>query len=80
MNGISFIRYTLFLLSSEGYDGSIQSFILVYIITISVVLLSIISIGLISVSRFKDKDKVFRSISILSLIMMFVGSFGVTKI
>ena len=79
MNGISFIGYTLFPLSSSGYDGSFQSFIHVYIITGSVVLLSIISISLISVGSFKDKDKVFGLLSILSLIMMFIGAFGVSK-
>ena len=79
MNGISFIGYTLFPLSSSGYDESIQSFIHVYIITGSVVLLSIISISLISVGSFKEKDKVFGLLSILSLIMMFIGAFGVTK-
>ena len=79
MNVISFIGYTLFPLTSAGYDGSIQSFIHVYIITGSVVLLSIISISLISVGSFKDKDKVFGLLSILSLILMFVGAFGVTK-
>ena len=79
MNGISFIGYTLFPLSSAGYDGSIQSFIHVYIITVSVVLLSIISISLIAVGSFLEKDKVFGLLSILSLILMFVGAFGAAK-
>jgi len=79
MNGISFIGYTLFPLTSAGYDGSIQSFIHAYIITGSVALLSIVSIFLIAGGSLKDKDIVFGLLSILSLILMFVGAFGVAK-
>lgn len=76
MNFISAIGYSLFPLSSKGYDGSFQSFIHVYVITIAVVLLSIISLILISVGAFKSKKKLLGTLSIVALLLMFFGAAG----
>ena len=74
MNFISAVGYALFPLSSSGYDGSIQSFIHVYILTILVVLLSIISLILIAIGSFKSKNKLLGILAIISLVLMFVGA------
>ena len=78
MNFISAVGYALFPLPGAGYDGSIQSFIHVYILTILVVLLSIVSLVLISVGSFrgKDKHKLLGTLAIISLVLMFVGAVG----
>ena len=78
MNFISAIGYALFPLSSSGYDGSVQSFIHVYILTIIVVLLSIISLILISIGSLKgiEKHKYLGVLSIISLVLMFIGAVG----
>ena len=76
MNFISAIGYSLFPLSSKGYDGSFQSFMHVYVITIAVVLLSIISLILISVGAFKSKKKLLGMLSIVALLLMFFGAAG----
>ena len=74
MNFISAVGYALFPLSSSGYDGSIQSFIHVYILTALVVLLSIISLILIAIGSFKSKNKLLGILAIISLILMFIGA------
>ena len=76
MNFISAIGYSLFPLSGAGYDGSFQSFIHVYVITILVVLLSIVSLIVIAIGGFKSKHKVLGILSIISLVLMFVGAVG----
>ena len=78
MNYISAIGYSLFPLSSAGYDGSIQSFIHVYIITTLVVMLSIISLISIAVGSLKGKEKhkLLGILSIISLLLMFIGAVG----
>lgn len=76
MNFILAIGYSLFPLSSKGYDGSFQSFMHVYVITIAVVLLSIISLILISVGAFKSKKKLLGTLSIVALFLMFFGAAG----
>ncbi len=78
MNYISAIGYALFPLSSSGYDGSIQTFIHVYILTILVVLLSIISLVLIAIGSLKGKKKyqTLGILSIITLILMFIGAVG----
>lgn len=76
MNFILAIGYSLFPLSSKGYDGSFQSFMHVYVITIAVVLLSIISLILISVGAFKLKKKLLGTLSIVALFLMFFGAAG----
>ena len=76
MNFISAIGYSLFPLSSKGYDGSFQSFMHVYVITILVVLLSIVSLILISVGSFKSKKKLLGTFSLIALLLMFLGAVG----
>ena len=76
MNFVSAIGYSLFPLSSAGYDGTIQSFIHVYVITAIVVLLSIVSLILISIGSFKSKYKVLGTFAIIALLLMFIGAVG----
>jgi len=76
MTFISSIGYALFPLSSAGYDGSVQSFIHVYVLTILVVLLSIISLITIAVSSFKSNKKVLGILALVCLILMFVDAVG----
>ena len=76
MGFISSIGYALFPLSSAGYDGSVQSFIHVYVITIIVVLLSIISLVIIAIGAFKSKYKLLGILAIISLCLMFIGAVG----
>ena len=76
MNFISAIGYALFPLSSAGYDGSMQSFIHVYILTSLVVILSIVSLILIAIGSFKSKYKLIGILSIISLVLMFIGAVG----
>ena len=78
MNYISAIGYSLFPLSSTGYDNTIQSFIHVYVITTLVVLLSIISLVLIAIGSLKKKDKhkMLGIMSIIFLSLMFIGTIG----
>ena len=76
MNFISAIGYALFPLSSVGYDGSMQSFIHVYILTTLVVILSIISLVLIAIGSFKSKYKLLGTLAIVSLVLMFIGAVG----
>lgn len=78
MNYISAIGYALFPLSGAGYDGTVQSFIHVYVLTTLVVLLSIISLILIAVGSFigKDKHKILGILSVISLVLMFIGAVG----
>ena len=78
MNYVSAIGYALFPLSSSGYDGSIGTFIHVYILTTLVVLLSIISLVLITIGSLKGKNKhsILGILAIISLILMFIGAVG----
>lgn len=78
MNFISAIGYALFPLSSSGFDGSIQSIIHVYVLTVLVVLLSIISLILIAVGSFKgeNRHKFLGIFSTISLVLMFIGAVG----
>ena len=76
MGFISSIGYALFPLSSAGYDGSFQSFVHVYILTILVVALSIISLITIAVGAFKSKYKLLGILAIISLVLMFFGAVG----
>ena len=78
MNFVSATMYALFPLSSAGYDGSMQSFIHVYIVTALVVLISIVSLVLITVGSFrgKEKHKLLGALAIVALVLMFVGAVG----
>lgn len=78
MNFTSAIGYALFPLSSNGFDGSIQSIIHVYVLTALVVLLSIISLIIIAVGSLKgeNKHKLLGILAIISLFLMFLGTVG----
>ena len=76
MNFVSAVGYSLFPLSSAGYDGSVQSFIHVYILTALVVLLSVVSLILIMVGAFKEKRKLLGVLAILAFVLMFFGAAG----
>ena len=76
MGFISSIGYALFPLSTAGYDGSVQSFIHVYVLTFLVVLLSIISLVLIAIGAYKSKYRLLGTLAIISLVLMFVGAVG----
>lgn len=78
MNFISAIGYTLFPLTSSGFDGSIQSIIHVYVVTTLVVLLSIISLILIAIGSLRgiQKHRYLGYLAIIALILMFIGAVG----
>ncbi len=76
MNLVSAVGYSIFPLSSAGYDGSSQSFMHVYVVTIAVVLLSIVSLVLIAVGAIKSKKKLLGALAIVALVLMFVGAVG----
>ena len=76
MNAISAIGYALFPLSGSGYDGSVQSFIHVYVLTALVVFLSIVSLILITIGSFKGKNRLLGILSIAALLSMFFGAVG----
>ena len=76
MHWISAIGYSLFPLIGSGYDGSFQSFVHVYVITVLVVLLSIVSLILIAVGGFKSGNKVLVWCAVVAFLMMFFGAAG----
>lgn len=76
MNLVSAVGYALFPLSGAGYDGSVQSFIHVYVITTAVVLLSIASLILVAVGAFKGKNRLLGYLAVIALVAMFVGAVG----
>ena len=73
---ISAIGYSLFPLTGSGYDGSFQSFVHVYVITVLVVLLSIVSLILIAVGGFKSGNKVLAWCAVVAFLLMFLGAAG----
>lgn len=76
MHWISAIGYSLFPLTGSGYDGSFQSFVHVYVITVLVVLLSIVSLILIAVGGFKSGNKALAWCAVVAFLMMFFGAAG----
>ena len=76
MHWISAIGYSLFPLTGSGYDGSFQSFVHVYVITVLVVLLSIVSLILIAVGGFKSGNKVMAWCAVVAFLLMFFGAVG----
>ena len=76
MHWISAIGYSLFPLTGSWYDGSFQSFVHVYVITVLVVLLSIVSLILIAVGGFKSGNKVLVWCAVVAFLMMFFGAAG----
>lgn len=79
MNFISAIGYSLFPLSSSGFENSFQSIMHTYVITILVVLLSIVSLMFIAIGCLNggNKHKYLGMFTILSLLFMFAGAVGV---
>ena len=76
MHVVSNVGYDLFPLTGKGYDGTIQSFMHVYVITAAVVLLSIASLVVIAVGSFKDKRKKLGILALVFLGCMFFGAAG----
>ena len=76
MHTISNVGYDLFPLTGKGYDGTFQSFMHVYVITILVVMLSIVSLVVIAVGSFKDKRKKLGILALVFLGLMFLGAVG----
>ena len=76
MHWISAIGYSLFPLTGSGYDGSFQSFVHVYVITVLVVLLSIVSLILIAAGGFKSGNKVLAWCALAAFLLMFAGAAG----
>lgn len=76
MNFVSAVGYSLFPLSGAGYDGSVPSFIHVYIVTTAVVLLSIVSLVFVAIGAFRQKNRLLGSLAIAALLAMFFGAVG----
>lgn len=76
MNWVSAVGYSLFPLSGAGYDGSVQSFVHVYVVTTAVVLLSIVSLIVIAVGAFKGKHRLLGIFAIAAFVSMFIGAVG----
>ena len=76
MSFISAVGYSLFPLSSAGYDGSTRSFIHVYVMTTLVVLLSIVSLTLMGIGFIKGGKKALGVIAFAALALMFIGAVG----
>lgn len=77
MNWVSSVGYTLFPLSSKGFQGTFQDIMHFYVVTISVVLLSIISLILIFIGGRKYRETKWASIlALVTLLFMFSGSIG----
>ncbi|MCI5675008.1 MAG: DUF998 domain-containing protein [Ezakiella sp.] len=70
MSFLSHIGYALFPLASAGYDGSINSFIHVYVITIPVVTQSIFSLVYFFRGFRKSRDKGYAIIYLIILLLM----------
>ena len=80
MQAVSAIGYSLFPLSSSGYDGSTQSFLYVYVVTVLVVILSIVSLVLIAVGSFRDGKRVPGILASVTFLCMFFGAAGSTQL
>ncbi len=73
MQFTSAVGYSLFPLTGNGYDGSFQSFMHVYVITVIVVLLSIISLILIAAGSFKEGKKLLGIFALITLACFFTA-------
>jgi len=76
MQFVSAIGYSLFPLTGSGYDGSLQSFVHVYILTVLVVVLSIASLVALSYCGIKNGRKVLGIAAAIALIAMMFGAIG----
>lgn len=78
MNWVSSLGYTLFPLSSQGFQGTFQDIMHFYVITIAVMLLSIVSLILIFIGGRQHREtKVIAILGLIALLVMFLGSIGV---
>ena len=73
MQFTSAVGYSLFPLTGSGYDGSFQSFMHVYVITVIVVLLSIVSLILIVAGSFKEGKKLLGIFALITLACFFTA-------
>ena len=73
MQFTSAVGYSLFPLTGSGYDGSFQSFMHVYVITVIVVLLSIVSLILIAAGSFKEGKKLLGIFALITLACFFTA-------
>ena len=73
MQFTSAVGYSLFPLTGSGYDGSFQSFIHVYVITVIVVLLSIVSLIFIAAGSFKEGKKLLGIFALITLACFFTA-------
>lgn len=74
---ISSVGYTLFPLSSKGFQGTFQDIMHFYVVTIPVVFLSIASLILIFIGGRKNKKtKLIAILGLITLLLMFLGTIG----
>ena len=74
---VSAVGYTLFPLSSRGFQGTFQDIMHFFVVTITVVLLSIVSLILIFLGGWKNKDtKPIAILALVTLLLLFFGSIG----
>jgi len=73
MQFTSAVGYSLFPLTGRGYDGSFQSFMHVYVITVIVVLLSIVSLIFIAAGSFKEGKKLLGIFALITLACFFTA-------
>ena len=76
MQFTSAIGYSLFPLSSAGYDGSMQSFIHVYVLTIAVVILSIASLLTLTIGGMRNDERTLAILSLAAFLFMLAGATG----
>jgi hypothetical membrane protein len=77
MNWVSSVGYTLFPLSSKGFQGTFQDIMHFYVVTTTVVLLSIVSLLFIFIGgRHNQATKVIAILGLIALLSMFMGSIG----
>lgn len=75
MNVVSALGYSLFPLSSAGFDGSFQS-VMHIVVTVLVVLLSIASLVLIIIGSFKSESRFIGGLAVVALSVMVLGAIG----
>jgi hypothetical membrane protein len=74
---VSGVGYTLFPLSSKGFQGTFQDIMHFYVVTIIVVLLSIVSLILIFIGGRQNKEtKMIAVLGLIVLLSMFLGTVG----
>lgn len=78
MNWVSGAGYTLFPLSSKGFQGTFQDIMHFYVVTIAVVVLSILSLLFIFVGGLRERrTKGIAILGFIVLLLMLFGSIGI---